>query len=285
MTGAQLLAAFAAAAGVAGAWEALAAVERTRATAWLVAVARPLARAGTEGRTPSAPERRRLAVLASGCLLAAGWIVGGPAVGVAAAVAGPALTAAALAGRGRADRARLAAGAAPAARALAAALGAGRSVRAAIAEAGAGLDGPAGRELRRTAAALAAGEPTEAALETLRARARGRAWDTLVAAVLLQRDAGGDLPGLLRDLARSLEAGQRAERDARAATAQARFTARLVAGLPLLALVLAELGDPGFIRGLLAEPISAVLAGLALLLQGIALLAVRAITRRLRAAA
>ena len=73
----------------------------------------------------------------------------------------------------------------------------------------------------------------------------GPAWDTLVAAILLQRDAGGDLAGLLRDLAASLEAAARVDADARAATAQARFTARLVLWLPAGAAVLAELARPG----------------------------------------
>ena len=64
-------------------------------------------------------------------------------------------------------------------------------------------------------------------LERLRLRAGCRAWDTLIAAILLQRDAGGDLPALLRDLAAALEAADRLERDARTARAQARFTAWL----------------------------------------------------------
>jgi tight adherence protein B len=279
----QLLAALSAATGVAGAWEALAAVERARAVAWVEAAVRPLARSRAEGSAPSAPERRRLAVLASAVLLAAGWLVAGPVPAALAAVAGPSLTGAVVAARRRAYRLRLAAGAAPAARALAAALSAGRAVRGAIAEAAAGLDGPAGVELRRTAGTLAAGEPTESALETLRRRAATRPWDTLVAAILLQRDAGGDLPGLLRDLAASLEAAERSDADARAATAQARFTAQLVAGLPVLALGLAELASPGFAGGLLTSPVSLVLVILAALLEAVALLAVRGVTRRLAA--
>jgi tight adherence protein B len=283
MTRAQLLAALAAAAGVAGAWEALAAVERARAVAVVSAAVRPLARSRTEGRAPSAPERRRLAVLASGVLLTGGWLAAGPVAAVPAAVGGPAVVSVLLARRRHGYRARVAEGAAPAARALAAALGAGRSVRGALAEAATGVDGPAGVELGRTAAALAAGHPTVAALEALRARAGSRAWDTLVAALLLQRDTGGDLPGLLRELARSLEAAARADRDARAATAQARFTATLVAGLPLVAVAIAELASPGFLARLLANPLSLALVVVAALLQVAAMLVVRGITRRLAA--
>jgi tight adherence protein B len=277
------MALLAAAAGVAGAWEVLAAVERARALAWFEAAVRPLARAQREGRLPSPPERRRLTVLACGCLLAAGWILAGPLVGALAAVTGPLASGALIASRRRAYRARLGGDAATAARALAAGLAAGRSVHGAIGEAARGLDGPAGHELRRAAAALAAGVPTEGALDQLRARARSRAWDTLVAAVLVQRDAGGDLPGLLRELAASQEAASRADHDARAATAQARFTARLVAGLPAGALVLAELASPGFLAGLLTNPLSIVLLVLAAAFQATAFLAVRAISHRLAA--
>jgi tight adherence protein B len=269
--------------GVAGAWELLAAVERARAAAWLRTALRPLARARREGRPPSAPERRRLTLLACGSLFAAGWLVAGPVMAVIATLTGPAASGAVIVSRRRAYEQRLAAEAAAAARALAAPLAAGRSVRSAVEEAARDLDGPAGTELRRTAAALAAGVSTEAALEGLRARARSRAWDTLVAAVLVQRAAGGDLPGLLRELAASQEASARADDDARAATAQARFTARLVAGLPAVALALAELASPGFLAGLLGNPLSLVLLILAGGLQLAAFLAVRAITRRLAA--
>ena len=170
-------------------------------------------------------------------------------------------------------------GAAGAARALADAIAAGYSVRGALAEVAPALPGAAGHELRIAARALALGEPTEGVLERLRARAATRAWDTLVAAILLQRDAGGDLPALLRELATSLEAGDRLERDARAATAQARFTAWLVVGLPGAAAALAELAAPGFVHALVAAPLPAALTALALLLQATGLVAIQRIVR------
>jgi tight adherence protein B len=100
-----------------------------------------------------------------------------------------------------------------------------------------------------------------------------------VAAVLLQREAGGDLAGLLRALAAELEAARRAEADARALTAQARFTALIVGGLPAGALVLAELGAPGTIAGVFANPLAAALAVLALLLEAVAIACIRRLTQ------
>jgi tight adherence protein B len=266
-------------AGVLAAWEALAAVERSRLAAGLARVFEPLARAGREGRAPTRPEQRRLAVVAAAALAAAGWLVGGPAVGAAAGVAGPALALAAVRARRRRWRGEVRRGAAGAARALADAIGAGHSIRGAVAAAADVTPGAAGHELRAAARALDLGEPTATALERLRRRVADPAWDTIVAGVLLQREAGGDLAGLLRDQASVLEAAERIERDGRAATAQARFTARLVLLLPAGAAVLAELASPGLVSGLLAHPLSAWLVAIAAVLQALAIVAVARLAR------
>jgi pilus assembly protein CpaF len=65
---------------------------------------------------------------------------------------------------------------------------------------GANVTGPAAGELRAACEALALGEPTEQVLQRLQRRAQSPAWDAMVAAILLQREAGGDLAGLLRAL-------------------------------------------------------------------------------------
>ncbi len=277
MTLAVPLAFAAAVAAVLGAWEWLAVAERSRLVAALARAVEPVARAGRDGREPSRAERRRLAVLAAAVLLAAGWLLGGAALGVLAALCGPVAALALVRAKRRRYAAELRRGAPDAARALADALGAGHSVRGALGVVA--VPGAAGRELARAARSLALGDPTEAVLERLRARAASPAWDTMVAGILLQRDAGGDLASLLRDLAHSLDAAARAERDGEAATAQARFTARLVAGLPAGAAALAELSSPGLIASRLGDPLPATLILLAIGLQVVALLAVRRLTR------
>jgi len=274
------LAAGAASAGVAGAWEALAAVERTRVAATATRVLEPLARAGREGRAPTAPERRRLWGVAAAALLAAGWLIGGATLGVLAALGGPAAVLAVTRARRRRWREELRRAAPACARTMADALGAGRSIRTALADAAGAAEGAAAHELGTAARALSLGEPTEAVLVRLRDRAGSHAWDSLTAAVLLQRDAGGDLAGLLRELAASGEAADRAERDAHAATAQARFTAWIVLGLPLAGAVLAELAAPGFAASLVANPISTSLALTAALLQLVALASIGRLARR-----
>ena len=105
-------------AGVLGVWEALAAVERSRAVAALEQALEPLVRAAHEGRAPTGPERRRLALLATGALAAAGWLVGGVALGALAAILGPALVVAAVRTRRRHYARAVGRGAAAAARTL-----------------------------------------------------------------------------------------------------------------------------------------------------------------------
>jgi len=283
MSPAALLAAAAGATGVLGAWDVLATAEAARLGDRLGRAVAPLGRARREGRAPSGVERRRLGLLAAGSLFAAGWMIGGPLLGAASALAGPAAVVAVVRARRGRYREEVRRGAAGAARALADAIAAGYSVRGGLPEVAPTLPGAAGHELRLAARSLSLGEPTDAVLERLRTRAASRAWDTLVAAILLQRDAGGDLPALLRELAAALEAADRMERDARTATAQARFTAWLVVGLPVTAAALAELAAPGFLRALVAAPLTAALTALALLLQATGLVAIHRIVRAPRA--
>jgi tight adherence protein B len=236
-------------------------------------------RLGREGRSPGARERRRLLVAGAGCAFALGSIVAGPLPGLVLAAAGPWLVARVLAGARERYRRGVEAGAAGISLALADALGGGHSIRGAVAEASRGVGGPAGQELRRVARELALGAPTDSALEAMRERVRSHGIDTIVAACLLQRRSGGDLARLLRDCARALEDQERLERDARAATAQARFTGLIVVILPLGGALLAELASPGYLASLASSFLTAWLAGLALAMQAIAAMLIRRLGR------
>jgi len=278
MSGAPLAAALAAGAGLWGAWEALRALEEAAPAQRLGAALAPWRR---PDREPTAPERRRLAVLGAGALAAAGWLLGGPALAAGLAAAGPLATTRLLAWRRRRWRAALAAGAPTVARALADALTGGHGLRGAIAQAAAdgAVGGPAGAELRAAAQRLELGAGTDDVLERLRRRAAGSAWDTLVAAMLLQRDAGGDLAGLLRSIAEAREAARRVEADAHGLTAQARATAKLVALLPVGALAIAGLGAPGALAGLAADPRARLLAAAGVALGAVALAVIGRLAR------
>jgi tight adherence protein B len=200
---------------------------------------------GSEGRAPGAAERRRLLVAGAGLAVVTGWLLIGAVAGLALGAGGPWLVARLLRARRERFRRAVDAGAPALGLAVADALAGGHSLRGALVEASRSVGGAAGHELRRACAELAVGAPTDAALEAMRARVRSPRLDTVVAACVLQRRAGGDLGRLLRETARAMEEQSRLEGELRAATAQARFTGLLVAGLPLGGAVLAELASPG----------------------------------------
>jgi tight adherence protein B len=266
-------------ASLAAGWAPALRARAPRAVAVVTALVETIARAGREGRDPGTVERRRLLAAGAAAALTLGALVGGPRVGLVAAVAGPFALARVL--HARRERYRLAVeeGAADIAIALSDALSGGHSLRGAVGAAARSLVGPPGRELRRVHAELELGARTEDALGAMRARIRGPGIDTIVAAALLQREAGGDLARLLRDCARAADDAARLGREARAATAQARFTGLIVVLLPLGGALLAELASPGYLKGLASSFLTAWLAGLAIGLQVVAAVLIRRLAR------
>lgn len=285
MSAGTVLAFVAGAAGGAGLWDLgglAAAGVSARAPRWAragAALVEALVRTGREGRDPGAGERRRLLLAGSAVAFVGGAATAGPLAGLGLGAAGPWAVARLLRARRERYRSAVDAGVAQIAVAIADAIGGGRSLRAALGEAAPGVEGAAGHELRRTTAELAAGASTEDALEAMRARVRSPRTDTLVAACLLQRRAGGDLPGLLRESARAMEDQARLEDEVRSATAQARFTALIVVLLPLGGGLLAELASPGWFAALWSSFLTAWLVGIALVLQVAAAVLMRRLSR------
>jgi tight adherence protein B len=235
-------------------------------------------RAG-EGRDPGSDERRQLLLAGAAVALAGGWLLAGFAVGLALAAAGPWTVARLLRARREHYRRAVDAGAGEVAITLADALAAGHSLRGAVAEATLAVGGAAGAELRRTAAELAAGTRTDAALDDLRTRTGSRRLGVVVTACLVQRGAGGDLARLLREQSEGFADQARLEDEVRAATAQARFTGVVVVLLPLGGALLAELASPGFVAGLAGSLLTGWLVGLAVAMQVAAAVLIRRLGR------
>jgi len=245
------------------------------AARWLRFALEPLRRAGEEGYAPSAPERRRLAVLGAGAAIAGGWFLGGLALALPLTVAGPAAVGWAIGSRRRRYLRAVERALPEVATAIADSLSAGRSLRASLAGAVASLHGPPARELARLAGELELGAATDEALAAWRRRMRSERVDAFTAALLSQRLAGGDLASLLRRFADGAAERERVAEDARSATAQARFTGLLVVAMPTGGALFAELLQPGFLATLLASPDAAVLLALAVALQVVGFFAIR----------
>lgn len=238
-----------------------------------------LMRAGREGVDPASADRRRLLLLGSVAGLGIGWCFLGGLAGLIAAALAPAAATRLLRARRERYRRAVDAGAGEISVALADALSGGHSLRGAIVSAASSVAGAPGNELRRVALELELGTPTDEALEGMRRRIASPGIDVIVAGSLMQRRAGGDLASLLRSSARAFEDEARLLGEVRAATAQARFTGMVVVLLPLGGAGLAELGSPGFIRGLAANPLSATLVGMAIAMQVGAAFAIKRLAR------
>jgi len=243
--------------------------------AWLRLALEPLERIEREGYLPSSVERRRLTILGTAAAALAGWFLAGWFLAALLAVLGPAAVGWVIASRRRRYRRRLDRALPDVATAIADSLSAGRSLRASLAASVASLDGPAAGELAQLAGELEIGAATADVLEGWRRRMRSQRLDALVAALLSQRLAGGDLAALLRRFAAGAAEQERVAEDARSATAQARFTGLLVVAMPTGGALFAELLEPGFLAGLLASPPAAVLLVLAAALQVLGFLAIR----------
>jgi len=246
---------------------------------WLRQAIEPLRRAGAEGYTPSTMERRRLALLGVGAALVGGWFLGGVAVALPLALAGPALAGSALAARRRRYRSAVERSLPDVAVAIADSLLAGRSLRASLAVAASSLEGPAAIELACLAAELDLGAPTADAVAAWRRRLHSERVDAFAAALLSQRLAGGDLAGLLRRFAEGAAERDRVAEDARSATAQARFTGLLVVAMPTGGALFAELVQPGFLSRLLTSQVTASLLALAAGLQLAGFFAIRRLSK------
>jgi tight adherence protein B len=268
---------------VAGGLAALAAREALLASPaaarWLRLALEPLRRAGREDYAPSTLERRRLAALGAGMALLTGWLLGGAAVALPLAVAGPPLAAAAVANRRRRYRSAVDHALPEVAAAVADSLAAGRSLRASLPAAATSLDGPAAVELARLGAELELGAPTTVALDGWRRRMRSPRVDAFAAALLSQRLAGGNLAALLRRFAEGAAERDRAAEDARSATAQARFTGLLVVAMPTGGALFAELVQPGFLAKLLGTPAAAAMLVFAAALQLAGFVAIRRLSK------
>ncbi len=201
----------------------------------------------------------------------------GPLAGVAAA--GPAAAGRLIARRRRRYRLRVEADVPEIATAIADAVAGGGSLRTALLGAGAALDGPSAVELARARADLDLGLPPREALRGIANRLGSERVDALVAAVLSQERAGGDLAGLLRRHADAAAQRRRAEKEARSATAQARLTGGMVVLMPLAMGLMAELISPGFAARLLNDPLAVALLAIAGALQLVGFFAIRRLGR------
>jgi tight adherence protein B len=163
---------------------------------------------------------------------------------------------------------------------LAGAIGAGQSLRQAISRAAGDAPEPSATELRRLATDLEFGARIDDALEAAAARLPDPGMRVMVTAILVQRVVGGNLSQALADLSARLEERAVLEREARSATAQARMSAWLVAGLPFGCGMLVEIASPGTLARSFGHGLGLAILTVATLLNVCGVLAIRRIVGR-----
>jgi tight adherence protein B len=161
------------------------------------------------------------------------------------------------------------------ARSLASGLRAGRNIHLALAAAAEDAAEPLRDVLAAALARLDAGASLEQALEPL-ARTGPRA-RLLTDALLIGRAAGANLPGVLDTLAASIAERARIERDRRAATAQARMSAVIVAAMPAAFYAMVGAGARVQVAVLVGDPIGWTLLAAGVALEAAGLLWMRAL--------
>jgi len=142
---------------------------------------------------------------------------------------------------------------------MANALAAGGTVFQAVDAAAAETPAPLGELLRRTASRAELTSTVEAALRDLSASVGSRDIGNLVAALAIQRVAGGNLARLLRESAEFLKEEQRLRAEARALSAQARYSAQMIGVMPIALFLIFYAFFPSFVAPLTSTAIGLVI--------------------------
>lgn len=138
---------------------------------------------------------------------------------------------------------------------MASALAAGGTLFQALEAAAQESPSPLGHYLSQAVARCRVNQTVEASLAQLKGEVRSRDVGNVIAALAIQRTTGGDLARLLRDSADVLREEQRLRADARALSAQARYSAQLVGLMPVALFGLFYAFFPTFVAPLTDTPV------------------------------
>jgi len=227
-------------------------------------------------RTPAAFVRWSFASALAGAAVLMLWS-GAPAgvVGFAGGLAGPEI---AMRRRIASRSARVAAQLPEVLASLAAPIRAGASLPQAFAAAAEEAEPPLREALERTTRDLDNGVPQDQAIARFTARCAVPEAVLVGRAMRVARQAGGELARVLDEVTETLKDRERMTRELRAATAQARASAVVVAALPVVFLVLMSAGAGDQTHLLFGTPIGWVLLGVGGSLEGAGILWIRKLT-------
>ncbi|HEX8524761.1 MAG TPA: type II secretion system F family protein [Tepidisphaeraceae bacterium] len=140
------------------------------------------------------------------------------------------------------------------------------------------LPQPLGGEFRRCYDQHSLGQPLEEALKDMAHRIESTDFAFFITAVLIQRQTGGDLSEVLKNIGSMIRQRIRLQQHVKAKTAEGRFTGYILVAFPAAMFFLIAFMNPAYAHNLTGTPIGHKMLGTALGLQVMGLYAIRKIT-------
>jgi tight adherence protein B len=157
-------------------------------------------------------------------------------------------------------------------------LRAGHSLTTGLQMMGEELPAPIGHEFRRCYDQHSLGQPLEDCLKTMASRIESTDFAFFITAVLIQRQSGGDLSEVLRNISGMIRQRIRLQQHVKAKTAEGRFTGYILVAFPAVMFVIADVMNPAYAGILLHTNTGLELLGAAFGLSMLGLFAIRQIT-------
>ena len=160
---------------------------------------------------------------------------------------------------------------------LAGSLKAGHSFRQAVQALVEEGEPPLGTEFGRVLTEARLGRPMEAALEDMGRRIDSKELDFVLRAVVIQRQVGGSLAGLLELVAETLTQRQQFRQKVKSLTASGRLSALILTVLPFFVAVMVTLVSPGYLNPLFQTTVGVTLVVISLIMLAVGTLFLRRI--------
>ncbi|MGA2496650.1 MAG: type II secretion system F family protein [Tepidisphaeraceae bacterium] len=156
-------------------------------------------------------------------------------------------------------------------------LKAGHSLATGIQMMGDELPAPIGIEFRRCYDQHSLGQPLEQALRDMSVRVESADFAFFITAILIQRQTGGDLGEVLRNISTMIRARVKLQQHVKAITAEGRLTGYILFAFPAVLFTLSWFLNPAYASILLKTDTGRMLLGLAFALQMTGLVVIRKI--------
>ena len=140
------------------------------------------------------------------------------------------------------------------------------------------LNDPLKSEFRRCYEEHSLGQPLEEALKDMATRIESTDFAFFITAVLIQRQTGGDLSEVLKNISNMIRQRIRLAQHVKAKTAEGRFTGYILVAFPAVMFVLVSAMNPTYAHNLTGTSVGQKMLGVAFFLQMLGLWAIRKLT-------